>query len=398
MARILTRSLRYATLVVLFSGCGRSDPFAFDRFDEHAGESGTNTGGRSSGGSDVGGTRGFSGTSGASTGGFAGKGGVCPAGLTFCDGSCVDLRSDEVHCGSCYSFCSPDAVCFDGSCSSPCPGGTLCFASCTDLSSDVFNCGACGNYCPTGFVCSYGYCQNVCGPEGFVCGDTCVDPFNDPLNCGGCGNQCGVRQFCSAGICSELPDSQAYSVSASPLSFVNACVQPGALTVLRGLDDDTYSPIRIPWFGFYGAPAEFAWVSTNGVLGFGNPTIAFGNECFFGAIDRAVLAFWDDLMTGTGGICLAEIGTAPNRQYVATWNQTGILERLGETSLTFSIVLSESTQTIDVLYGSMTGGGLLSAGASATIGLAGVGQISLDCCNQACVRSNTGRRYTPTFR
>jgi hypothetical protein len=46
----------------------------------------------------------------------------------------------------------------------------------------------------------------------------------------------------------------------------------------------------------------------------------------------------------------------------------------------------------------MTGGGQLSAGASASIGLAGFQQYFLDCCNQPCVRNNVGRRYTPILR
>jgi hypothetical protein len=379
----------FGLLGFLFSGCGRSDPFAFDRYDEPGDDE---TGGGSNGGSDPGGKGGFSGTD--STGGV---GGSCPEGLTICDRGCVDLRSDESHCGGCFAYCPSGTECFDGYCSPACPGGALCFGNCTDISSDPFNCGGCGLTCPGGTACIYGYCDTVCGPERFLCGNNCVDPYNDPFNCGGCGIQCGTGGICSGATCMGTSGQQ-YEVSASPLAFVNACEQPNATVVLRNVDDDLYSQIRVPWFSFFGAPSQLAWVSSNGVLGFGNPDPSFSNECFFGPIDRAVFAFWDDLMTGPSGVCLAELGQAPNRQYVATWQNTAILQNLETTNLTFSIVLSESTQTIDVLYERMTGGGQLSAGASATIGLAGFQQYFLDCCNQSCVRNNVGRRYTPILR
>ena len=126
--------------------------------------------------------------------------------------------------------------------------------------------------------------------------------------------------------------------------------------------------------------------------------ISFVNECRFGQVETTVLAFWDDLLTRTGGVCVATIGSAPNRQFVATWNDASLLENAQVTHLTFSIVLSEGTDIIDVLYAGMTGGGTLSAGSSATIGLASSDRIALDCCNQTCVTSNSGRRYTPVFR
>jgi hypothetical protein len=393
--RALVSSVSFALLGFLFFGCGRSDPFAFDRYDEPGDDDDdTDTGGRSSGGSDPGGKGGFSGTSGnPSTGGV---GGVCPEGLTLCDGGCVDLRSDESHCGSCFAYCSFGTECFDGYCAPVCPGGAFCFGNCTDILHDPYNCGGCGNVCPHGF-CYYGYCETVCGPDRILCGGTCVDPYNDPFNCGGCGNQCGSGGICTGAMCVGTT-GQSYTVSASPLPFINACEQPNATVVLRSIDDAFFSQIRIPWFNFFGVPGQLAWVSTNGVLGFGSADATFSNECFFNYIDRAVFAFWDDLLTGPDGICLVELGQSPNRQYVATWQNTAILEVSDSTSLTFSIVLSENTQTIDVLYQRMTGGGQLSAGASASIGLAGFQQYFLDCCNQPCVRNNVGRRYSPVLR
>lgn len=83
----------------------------------------------------------------------------CDAGLTPCDGQCVDLSSDWQHCGGC------DVMCYEGSCSDGtcvmevvCPPNlTGCFGDCVDIYSDPYNCGGCGNYCETG-VCSGGGC------------------------------------------------------------------------------------------------------------------------------------------------------------------------------------------------------------------------------------------------
>jgi len=97
-------------------------------------------------------------------------------------------------------------------------------------------------------------------------------------------------------------------------------------------------------------------------------------------------------------VCTATIGLAPNRQFVTTWTDVLILNVDSTTSLTFSVVLNEGTDVVDVLYGNLSGGGSFSAGASATIGLSNDTRYALDCCNQPCLASNSGRRYTPIVR
>jgi hypothetical protein len=227
------------------------------------------------------------------------------------------------------------------------------------------------------------------------CSGVCRDLESDGANCGACGQACGMREYCNGGVCTTIPDAYSYAVSASPLAFVNACEQPGATVVLRNLDDAT-QPLMLPFvFRFYGNATQGGWLSTNGILGFRNATISFTNSCVFNEVEMAVLAFWDDLVARNNGICSATLGVPPNRQYVVTWNDVfHIQDPVGH--LSFSIVLSESSDIIDVLYGTMSGA--YSAGQVATIGLADDERFALDCCNEACVSSNTGRRYTPIFR
>ena len=109
------------------------------------------------------------------------------------------------------------------------------------------------------------------------------------------------------------------------------------------------------------------------------------------------MLFRSDLVTRQKGVCIATLGTEPNRTYVATWRNAYLLAIGTSSDLSFSVQLSESTGTIDVNYENMTGG-TLATGTSATIGLSSDTAVALDCCQETCVMSNTGHRYTPVFR
>jgi hypothetical protein len=316
-----------------------------------------------------------------------------------CGSACVDLQTDSLNCGSCGTRCAADQICADGACRLDCPDEfAVCGDECRNLLTDPDNCGACGAVCPRLEVCNSGRCDTFCGPGITNCDGSCRDLRVDPQNCGACGNRCDARQICSNGMCTTLPDQASYSVGPSPLMFVNACGQPGAFSVLPN-QDDGITGLMLPFsFRFYGVATQAGWLSTNGILGFAGGTTEWFNQCTFaadGGVETAILAFWDDLVTRGSGICLATLGAAPNRQFVATWPEVQVLESQPDTTnLNFSIVLSETTNTIDVLYGSMFGGSP-AAGVSASIGLARTMGYALDCCNQACVMSFTGRRYTP---
>jgi hypothetical protein len=41
---------------------------------------------------------------------------LCAAGLTLCNGQCVNLASDPVNCGSCGNVCEAPGICSVGSC------------------------------------------------------------------------------------------------------------------------------------------------------------------------------------------------------------------------------------------------------------------------------------------
>ncbi len=112
----------------------------------------------------------------------------CAAGLTDCAHTCVDLAANPYHCGVCGNVCPLESVCQDGYCTAPavCPAGQTRCVYCTDLDDDLFNCGACGTACPTGWFC---------------CGGTCVDISSHLYHCGGCNRACFAGDACENGVC-----------------------------------------------------------------------------------------------------------------------------------------------------------------------------------------------------
>lgn len=103
----------------------------------------------------------------------------CPTGLTCCGGQCVDLLRDTAHCGACGNACSfPSGtlgVCASGTCrvASCAAGYTRCdngdgTSSCVDLRFDSNHCGSCGNVCP---------CQGYRGGQCYE-GTCCLDNWS----------------------------------------------------------------------------------------------------------------------------------------------------------------------------------------------------------------------------
>lgn len=84
---------------------------------------------------------------------------VCGAGLTACEGACVDLTSDDQHCGACGHACKdPTGTghCLDGACPS------------------TFWCGGAGQGLET--------CEDVCALHGQTCDE---GPRELSRGCGG---------------------------------------------------------------------------------------------------------------------------------------------------------------------------------------------------------------------
>ena len=192
--------------------------------------------------------------------------------------------------------------------------------------------------------------------------------------CDGLDNNCnGVADESLTQRCGDVSwmSGPRYLRTASPRPFVDACAAAGHRTYFAGVDDGSIVE-AIPFtFTAWGRPAEAAWISANGAITFGgmigpyNMTLPVATA----SLDRAVFAFWDDLLMRTG-VCTVATGVAPARAYIVQWNDATTFPMRADVHLTFQLVLDEASGTIDVLYRTMDGAGF-ALGESATIGIQG---------------------------
>jgi hypothetical protein len=79
---------------------------------------------------------------------------ACPEGQSRCNDRCVNLKTNEGHCGSCSERCGSNQTCCNG--------------NCVNLERNENHCGECFNRCDDGEECVDGACQGqgTCPPGG----------------------------------------------------------------------------------------------------------------------------------------------------------------------------------------------------------------------------------------
>jgi hypothetical protein len=348
----------------------------------------------------------------ASSSSGSGSGSGSSSGAGGCD---ANTMGDPYNCGSCGHRCPQGDICNCGQCMMQCASGmATCCSGCANLMTDPLNCGTCNSPCTntgTGDIlgtpeCKGGQCLFTCpdgGPEGgpvITCGADaggpgCFDPMTNAQACGGCGNVCPSGN-CKQGVCQDASaTTTGYTVTNPTLPFIDACSLPGHTTTLVSQTVWKYTaavnlPISFTYFGT--AQTQF-WIGSQGTLGFGaintlitpdgpsDCTMNWPPPTFPGMADPGqqypeALAFGDaNLATGANGVCYGETSAdagSGGPQFVVTWSQATLNTDPGSV-LTFSIVLTQGTNTIDFLYQTMTGadGGLdnVVKGANATVGV-----------------------------
>jgi hypothetical protein len=118
----------------------------------------------------------------------------CLVGTIGCSAEdCVDLQTDESHCGACDNACAGDQEC--------------CSGECRNTQSDESHCGGCGVACDDDQLCESGQCVSApppCPPGQKLCDGRCVKTAIDRRNCGKCGRVCDGKKRCCAGQCRNL--------------------------------------------------------------------------------------------------------------------------------------------------------------------------------------------------
>ncbi|MBP6832990.1 MAG: hypothetical protein KA978_19540, partial [Deltaproteobacteria bacterium] len=177
------------------------------------------------------------------------------------------------------------------------------------------------------------------------------------------GTRGGITGACTSGT------GNAYNRAVSPQPWVDACAEPGSIRLLANSDDGTVTDTLPFTFNYYGVPQTSVGISANGMLGFPTASMLWTSQPLpYASIQNSIFAFWDDIETRGGGICVALVGTAPNRRYIVQWDDARLTSDTNA-HLTFQVQLNETINAIDVLYRQMSGAGDAPSGSQATIGI-----------------------------
>ena len=142
------------------------------------------------------------------------------------------------------------------------------------------------------------------------------------------------------------------------------------------LTDDSSASVTLPFaFSLYGVPYTTASISSNGFLRLGSgAATSFTNVGIpnTGDPNNYIAPWWDDLNPALGGsIWSRTVGTAPNRQFVASWNGVPHVAA-ATTGVSFQVVLDEATGDVTMQYlDTRTGSTTSDRGVGATVGIEG---------------------------
>lgn len=156
-----------------------------------------------------------------------------------------------------------------------------------------------------------------------------------------------------------------------PVAF--SWIPTNAMTPLTLTGDGASAAIPLPFnFRFYGEDHSQVFLGANGLAAFANAGLSasLNTDLPNTNLPNAVLyPFWDDLDPAAGGrVWFGQLGTPPNRKFVATW--ADIPHSSGsQTRFTFQMILHETREVVFQYAQVQNGNNALVRGKSATIGM-----------------------------
>jgi hypothetical protein len=132
--------------------------------------------------------------SGSSSESSSSTGPACEEGRTPCDGACIDLETNPMHCGACGNALPDDVQCVDGEPACTLQGLDYCDGVCIDVLNDDENCGDCGADCGE-FNCMGNGCCHVI--------DAAAEPRSCAQICADAGMTCGCPESISISYMGE---------------------------------------------------------------------------------------------------------------------------------------------------------------------------------------------------
>ncbi len=157
-------------------------------------------------------------------------------------------------------------------------------------------------------------------------------------------------------------------------SFVDISATGQRLTI-SDQDDGVTGALALGFsFEFFGDAFTQIFVDSNGLVGFESSASSITNSSIpsLDGPENIIAPFWDDLDPGDNGDVFFEVrGAAPFRRAIVQWKDVDFF--LGnDTRLNFEVILYETTDQIQILYGVSTQGDIepgRALGNSATIGI-----------------------------
>jgi Stigma-specific protein, Stig1 len=108
----------------------------------------------------------------------------CSEGQTRCGERCVNLKTNERHCGSCRNRCGSEQTC--------------CGGRCVNLKRSERHCGRCGKSCAEGEECDHGVCKGSCPQGDPVCTGCACETVACTPGTFGCNPNATTDSFCFA--------------------------------------------------------------------------------------------------------------------------------------------------------------------------------------------------------